>query len=77
MSKFDALKGAAKSQSSKGTAGVASNTKGKSSDDDYKQASVYVRKDTHKLVTKALVDEDYDFSDLVQSLLDGWLKERT
>jgi hypothetical protein len=52
---------------------------GKSSDPDYSQYSVYLRKQTRKKVNRALDDADngQDFSDLVQSLLEQWLVSRT
>jgi hypothetical protein len=53
---------------------------GKSSDKaNYSQFSVYLRKDTRKKVGRALddMDSDKDFSELVQSLLEQWLKSNT
>ena len=53
---------------------------GKSSNKStFSQFSVYLRKDTRKKVGRALEDAEtgQDFSDLVQSLLEQWLKSRT
>ena len=53
---------------------------GKSSDKaNYSQFSVYLRKDTRKKVGRALDDADtgQDFSELVQEILEKWLKART
>ena len=53
---------------------------GKSSDKaTYDQFSVYLRKDTRKKVKRALEDKEtgQDFSDLVQELLEQWLKSNT
>lgn len=52
---------------------------GKSSDPNYDQFSVYLRKDTRKKVNRALDDDDngQNFSDLVQVLLEQWLASRT
>jgi hypothetical protein len=45
----------------------------------FSQFSVYLRKETRKKVGRALEDAEtgQDFSDLVQSLLEQWLKSRT
>ena len=53
---------------------------GKSSDKaNYSQYSVYLRKDTRKKVGRALDDAEtgQDFSELVQELLEQWLKSST
>lgn len=46
---------------------------GKSSNPDYQPLTVYVRRDTHKKVKKALVDSEQDFSGLIEGLLNSWL----
>lgn len=49
---------------------------GKRSDPDYLQVGAYILKSTDKAVKRLLIDEDdMDFSDLVQSLLEKWVKE--
>lgn len=53
---------------------------GKSSDKaNYSQFSVYLRKDTRRKVGRALEDREseHDFSELVQTLLEQWLKSGT
>jgi hypothetical protein len=50
---------------------------GKRSDNDYRQVSAYIRKDTHHQVKIALLQEEREFSELVEELLSGWLKART
>ncbi len=50
---------------------------GKRSDGDYRQVSAYIRKDTHQLVKIALLQEEREFSELVEELLSGWLEART
>jgi hypothetical protein len=50
---------------------------GKRSDDDYRQVSAYIRKDTHQQVKIALLQEEQEFSELVEELLSGWLQSRT
>ena len=52
---------------------------GKRSDADYVQVTAYVHKDTHREVKIALLKsgDEKDFSELVDSLLTGWLKSRT
>jgi len=49
---------------------------GKSSNPEYKQISAYVRKDTHREAIKRLADEDgkRDLSDIIENLLNQWLK---
>ena len=51
---------------------------GKRSNPDYKQISALIRKDTHRNVMRALLDEttDRDVSDLLQALLEDWLRGR-
>ena len=48
---------------------------GKSSNPEYKQISALIRKDTHREVVRALLDdnETRDVSDLLQDLLQEWL----
>jgi hypothetical protein len=50
---------------------------GKRSDDDYRQVSAYIRKDTHQRVKIALLQEEQEFSELIEELLSGWLQTRT
>ena len=52
---------------------------GKRSDAEFIQVTAYIRKATHQEVKIALLKSgnDKDFSELVDSLLDGWLKSRT
>lgn len=60
-------------------------TTGKKSDPRYKQVTAYVRKDLHRHVTDALYDEvrgredakRKEFSELVDELLEQWLKTRS
>ncbi len=49
---------------------------GKRSDPDYTLVSCYVRKDTHREVQIALLQQEgrQNFSDLVEQLLQQWLK---
>lgn len=50
---------------------------GKSSDPDYRQVAAYIRKETHDAAIIQLITEGRkrDFSDLVQDLLDAWVKK--
>jgi hypothetical protein len=50
---------------------------GKRSNTDYRQVSAYIRKDTHRRVKLALLEEERQFSELVAELLENWLDERT
>lgn len=44
--------------------------------EEYTQASAYIRRDVHKRVKSALVDEEKEFSELVEELLVEWLDSR-
>jgi hypothetical protein len=57
---------------------AAGRPKGKRSDPDYKQFSMLLRKATHKSVTRTLDEQEseMDVSDLVEHLLQGWLKRQ-
>jgi len=61
-----------------GTTGIPGATSpGKRSNVDYRQVSAYIRKDIHRRVKMALLEEDRQFSELVAELLEDWLEERT
>ena len=47
---------------------------GRRSDSDYRQVSAYVRRDTYQRVKLALLEEDREFSELVEELLQHWLE---
>lgn len=49
---------------------------GKSSNPDYAQVLTYIKRDTHRAVKKALLDDaaNRDLSDLVEELLSRWVK---
>ena len=51
---------------------------GKRSDPDYRQVSAWIRRDTYDRVTRRLFVKENrrEFSELVQSLLADWLRER-
>jgi hypothetical protein len=44
--------------------------------EEFTQASAYIRRDVHKRVKSALVDEEKEFSELVEELLVEWLGSR-
>jgi hypothetical protein len=52
---------------------------GKRSDPEYEQVTAYIRRETHKGVKIALLQEGQrrEFSELVEDLLSSWLKART
>lgn len=52
---------------------------GKRSDGEYVQTTAYIRRKTHRAVKVALVKDEGgpDYSELVEDLLDKWLKSRT
>lgn len=88
MSKFDKLLDTAKgrdktsSKKSSTTAATGSSSKrrgrptGKRSDPDFEQTTAYIRKDTHRNVKIALLQEgeEREYSELVEELLSKWLK---
>jgi hypothetical protein len=51
---------------------------GKRSDPDYRQVSAWIRRETYERVTRRLFTKENrrEFSELVQSLLEDWLKRR-
>jgi hypothetical protein len=51
---------------------------GKRSDPNYRQVSAWIRRDTYDRVTRRLFTRENrrEFSELVQSLLEDWLKQR-
>jgi len=51
---------------------------GKRSDPEYKQYSVLLKKQTHRLVTSILRDQEDspDVSELIQRLLEQWLEQQ-
>jgi hypothetical protein len=50
---------------------------GKRSSAEYRQVSAYIRKDTHRKVKMALLEEEQEFSELVGQLLEDWLAARS
>jgi hypothetical protein len=53
--------------------------KGKRSHPDYEQVTAYIKKDTYQDIKITLLREGQkrEFSELIQELLDDWLKSRT
>lgn len=49
--------------------------KGKKSDPDYTQIAPYIRLDTYRAMRHRLIDSDMEISELIQELLDRWLRE--
>ena len=43
---------------------------------NYTQVTAYIERQTYTAVKHALVDERQEFSELVQTLLDNWIKTR-
>lgn len=78
--KFDELLKATRADSTGGAGGSRSTratSVGKRSDSDYRQVSAYIRKDTHQEVKIALLQEEREFSELVEELLRAWLESRS
>jgi hypothetical protein len=49
---------------------------GKKSNPAYRQVTVYVRDDVHRDARKLLLDERRQFSDLVNELVDEWVRKK-
>jgi hypothetical protein len=49
--------------------------KGKSSDPDFMPTNVYLRKELIKKAKTKLIQEDFDFSDLVNRLVEDWVNK--
>ena len=47
---------------------------GKKNNPEYKQVTVYLREEAHRAAKKVLLDEQCDFSELVDELLEQWLR---
>jgi hypothetical protein len=60
---------------SKPTKKTVGRPRAKHSDPDYKQMSVYVHKDVRAKVKGRLLEQEGEFSGLVESLLREWLKK--
>jgi hypothetical protein len=50
--------------------------RGKSSDPDYAQTSVYLKRETIKKAQVRLIEENFDFSELVEKLLRDWVEKK-
>ncbi len=79
--RFDALFGAAKPESNSSDSGSGSDTpkvtkKTKSTDPEYYQATFYIHKKCHKCLKSAAADEEREMSDIVEELIEKWLKNR-
>ncbi len=88
MSKFDGIRGIRRERTQKpapegkddkeeAPARKRGRPKGKRSNPDFTQVTAYMRKDTYKNAQKALLDEDEEFSELVEDLVSKWLKSRS
>ncbi len=49
----------------------------KSVDPEYTKFTTYIRKDTHKTVKVRLTQQERELSDLVEQLLQDWLKQNS
>jgi hypothetical protein len=70
---FENLKGIKKSSAVPAVEGRAK--RGKSSDPKYTQTSVYLQRETIKKAQVKLIEQDFDFSDLIQELLQDWVEK--
>jgi hypothetical protein len=76
-SRFDALFGAArqKEQAASPTDSKPAR-KSKSTDPDYVRTTVYLPKRLHKQLKAAAADEEREMSDVIEELVEHWLKSR-
>jgi hypothetical protein len=51
--------------------------RGKSSDPNYSQTSVYLKTETLKKAQAKLIEEKFDFSDLVEDLVRNWVNKNS
>ncbi len=51
--------------------------RGKSSDPNYGQTTIYLRKDIAKMAQVKLIDEEFDFSDLINDLVQNWVNKKS
>ena len=78
-SRFDNLIGAARGREPKETPQLPDSKpvrKSKSTDPDYARTTVYLPKRLHKLLKAAAADEEREMSDILQQLVEQWLKSR-
>jgi ParG len=79
-SRFDELFGAARGQESTNTPKLTDSKparKSKSTDPDYARTTVYLPKRLHKQLKAAAADEEREMSDVLEQLVEQWLKSRS
>ena len=79
MGKYDALTPIVESSSPRETERTSSKARrvGKSANrQEYRQISVYIRRDLHNAAQRTLIGTEDDFSDLVNRLVQSWLGEQ-
>lgn len=85
MSKFDgilsvksndAVKKKSAPANTKSDISKASKRVGKRSDPDYTQITAYIKKNTHEGIMRKIYKRQ-EFSELIEELLDSWLKKNT
>lgn len=79
MGKYDALQPIVDSQPrtpapEPAAAPVRPTSQAKSRNSDYRQISVYIRRDLHNEAQRMLIGQDQDFSDVVNTLVDQWVR---
>ena len=75
--RFDALIGAARQQEqTQAPAGQKPAKKSKSTDPDYVRTTVYLPKRLHKQLKAAAADEEREMSEILEGLVEQWLKKR-
>jgi hypothetical protein len=74
--RFDGLFSAAKSSDLQLQADDKEAKKSKSTDPEFTQTTLYLRKRLHKRLKAAAADEERDMSEIVGELIENWLKHR-
>ena len=72
MSKFDGLL-QKKNATKAGTVTIEGRPPGKATDPAYRQVTIYIRRETHTAARKRLLDDNVQFSELVEQLVTQWL----
>ena len=77
-SRFDALFSAAKQQEQTSASAESKPAKkSKSTDPDYVRTTIYLRKRFHKQLKAAAADEEREMSEILEELVEQWLKNRS
>jgi hypothetical protein len=76
-SRFDELFGAVRGEATAKQPDSKPTRKSKSTDSDYVRTTVYLPKRLHKQLKAAAADEEREMSDILEQLVEQWLKSRS